>query len=42
MPNCTISVYLNDEDYEVYAKHKTSWNEEARQLIKQKIKGEKK
>jgi len=37
MPNITINLYLNDKDYSEYIKKKKELNEEARELIRRKI-----
>jgi len=37
MPNISITVYLNDEDYLKYTKNKEEINEAARKLVKDSI-----
>ncbi len=37
MPNATISVYLNDEDYVKYTKKKEDINKKVRELVKMEV-----
>ena len=38
MPNTTISVYLNDEDYVKYIQNKEKINEKVREAVKEQLK----
>ena len=37
MPNTTISVYLNDDEYVKYVKNKERINEKVREVVKKEV-----
>lgn len=37
MPNATISVYLNGDDYSKYWQHRDKVNKRAREVVKEEI-----